>query len=80
MQSMSIMQALSFCSLCVPCPFLAKCANLCDFVSLLLEGVAVPVSGPRVLKSKEPRARRVVEALVVGTLGGVKLLHSSTPT
>ena len=38
------------------------------------------MSGTQVLKSKEPRARRVVEALVVGTLGGVKLLHSSTPT
>ena len=63
----------------LPC-FLAKCANLCDSVSLLLEGVAVPVSGTRVLKSKGPRARRVVEALVVGTLGGVKFSHSSTPT
>ena len=56
------------------------CANLCDSVSLLLEGVAVPVSGTRVLESKEPRARQVVEALVVGTSGGVKFLHSSTPT
>ena len=28
-------------------------------MSLLLEGVAVPVSGTRVLKSKESRARRV---------------------
>ena len=77
---MSIMQALSLGSLCVPGLFLAKCANLCDSVSLLLEGVAVPVSGTRVLESKEPRARQVVEALVVGTSGGVKILHSSTPT
>ena len=60
--------------------FFAKFANLCDSVSILPEGVAVLVSGTRVLKSKEPRGRRVVEALVVGTLGGVKLLHSSTPT
>ena len=42
---------------------------------------AVDSTGTRVLKSKEPRARRVVEAVVVGTLlRGVKLLHSSTPT
>ena len=47
-------------------------------MSLLLEGVAVSVSGTRVFKSKEPRGSRVVEALVVGTLGGVKPLHSLT--
>ena len=60
--------------------FVAKFADLYDSVSLLLEGVAVPVSATRVFKSKEPRGRRVVEALVVGTLGCVKRLHSSTPT
>ena len=50
---------------------------MCDSVSLLLEGVAVPVSGTLVFKSKEPRGRRAVEALAVGTLGGgVKRLHS----
>ena len=62
--------------------FLVKCANLCDSVNLLLEGVAVPVSGTRVFNSNEPRCRRVVEveALVVGTLlGGVTHLLSSTP-
>ena len=35
--------------------------------------------GTRVFKSKEPRGSRVDEALVVGTLGGEKPLHSSTP-
>ena len=38
------------------------------------------MSGTRVFKSKEARGRRVVEALVMGTLGDVKPLHSSTPT
>ena len=35
--------------------------------------------GTRVFKSKKPRGSRVDEALVVGTLEGVKPLHSSTP-
>ena len=49
--------------------FLAKSADLYDSVSLLLGGVAVPVLGTRVFKSKEPiGSNRVDEALVVGTL------------
>ena len=77
----SIMQALCPSLLCAYVTlFVAKFADVCDSMSLLLEGVAVSVSGTRVFKSKEPRGRRVVEALVVGTLGCVKLLHSSTPT
>ena len=36
------------------------------------------MSGTRVFKSKKPRDSRVVEALVMGTLEGVKPLHSST--
>ena len=59
--------------------FLAKAADLCDSVRLIVGGVAVPVSGTRVFKSKEPRGTRVDEALVAGTLGGGKPLHSSTP-
>ena len=41
--------------------------------------VVVPVLGTRVFKSKEPRGSLVDEGFVVGTLGGEKPLHSSTP-
>ena len=72
------MQALFFCPLGEPCPFIVSAhliasADPGSFVSVRLLGVAVGV-----LDINDPKGTRGDEGFVVGTLGGENTLHSST--